>query len=149
MNNCKFYYDKSANKTYAYSYPNDDKTKYLYESYPESISPLEGVTNQHFIVWMRTAGLPNFRKLYGRIHADFKKGDFLSFDVIANFEVSSFAGSKALIIAQSGEFGPGNPGLGIAYIVTGSISFFFAFIFAIKHFLFPRAVASAASLKWE
>jgi hypothetical protein len=25
---------------------------------------------EHFIVWMRTAGLPNFRKLYGKIEED-------------------------------------------------------------------------------
>jgi len=24
--------------------------------------------DQHFIVWMRTAGLPNFRKLWGKIN---------------------------------------------------------------------------------
>lgn len=28
------------------------------------------VTDENFIVWMRTAGLPNFRKLYGKILAD-------------------------------------------------------------------------------
>lgn len=28
------------------------------------------VTNEHFIVWMRTAGLPNFRKLYGKFESD-------------------------------------------------------------------------------
>lgn len=27
------------------------------------------IENEHFIVWMRTAGLPNFRKLYGKIES--------------------------------------------------------------------------------
>jgi hypothetical protein len=29
---------------------------------------------EHFIVWMRTAGLPNFRKLWGRFENGLKKG---------------------------------------------------------------------------
>jgi hypothetical protein len=40
---------------YRYYYPEDEKTQYLYETYPDIISPLEGVTNEHFIVWMRVA----------------------------------------------------------------------------------------------
>jgi len=35
------------------------------------------MTDQHFIVWMRTAGLPNFRKLYGRIDKDLEKGEYV------------------------------------------------------------------------
>jgi hypothetical protein len=39
------------------------------------------VTNEHFIVWMRTAGLPTFRKLYGKIDQDLPAGTQLSFAV--------------------------------------------------------------------
>ncbi len=31
---------------------------------------------EHFIVWMRTAGLPNFRKLWGRIEVDLDVGTY-------------------------------------------------------------------------
>jgi hypothetical protein len=61
----------------------------------------QGVTNEHFIVWMRTAGLPQFRKLYGKVLTstggeDIPAGTTLSFTVNANFEVSSFSGKKYL-----------------------------------------------------
>lgn len=50
---------------YAYHYPNQNTTQYLYQTYPNIVSPLEHVTNEHFVVWMRVAATPNFRKLYG------------------------------------------------------------------------------------
>lgn len=56
----------------------------------------QGVTNEHFIVWMRTAGLPSFRKLYGRIDQDIPAGTQLSFVINPGFEVVSFAGKKHL-----------------------------------------------------
>ena len=70
------------------------------------------MTNEHFIVWMRTAGLPSFRKLYGKIDGNFKAGDKLVFNITANYEVRSFDGKKTLVISQNGEFGGQNPYLG-------------------------------------
>ena len=61
-----------------------------------------GVENEHFINWMRTAGLPNFRKLYGKIDSDFAQGDVLSFNLTLNFEVASYSGSKSLIVTTLG-----------------------------------------------
>lgn len=146
---CKCYYDTRSDEYYLFYYPNDDTTQYLYESYPDQISPIEGVTNEHFIVWMRTAGLPTFRKLYGSINGNFKPGDTLTFTVTANYEVSSFGASKGLQISEAGEFGGRNAGLGVAYVVVGSISLFFGAVFGLKHVLQPRALGDATLLGWD
>jgi hypothetical protein len=62
---CQDYTDPKTGKKYLYYYPQDSTVQYLYESYPNHISPIVGVTDEHFKVWMRPAALPRFRKLYG------------------------------------------------------------------------------------
>jgi len=63
---CKAYTDSKTGQGYLYYYPDDDTVQYLHESYPDQISPIVGVTDEHFIVWMKTSSLPTFRKLYGK-----------------------------------------------------------------------------------
>ena len=46
------------------------KDKKLYDKNPDPSKQWIDMTNEHFLVWMRPSGLPNFRKLWGRIHKD-------------------------------------------------------------------------------
>ena len=121
---CEGYTDPSTGQSYLFTYPDNDDVQYLYESYPNQISPIDGVEDEHFIVWMRTAGLPTFRKLYGRIDGDFHEGDRLVFNVTANFEVESFGGSKALILTNNGDVGGKNVVTGQAFVTVGTTGMF-------------------------
>lgn len=129
--------------------PDGHKTcnKYLNQSYPGVIGA-DGVENEHFVVWMRTAGLPKFRKLYGIIHTEVKEGTTLTFDVKANFPVKPFNGKKALVIATTSWIGGKNPFLGTAYIVVGAICLFLGAAFAIKQKRYPRKMGDTSSLTW-
>lgn len=106
---------------WAYYYPEDDSQQYLYETFPEVVSPLEGVENEHFIVWMRTAALPTFRKLYGVIDTDLPKGSTVTFQVDAYFSVSEFSGTKSLVLSTVTWFGGKNNFFGVAFLIVGSI----------------------------
>ncbi|CAK82795.1 unnamed protein product (macronuclear) [Paramecium tetraurelia] len=57
------------------SWPNDKGKKYKRASDSESTQWIDP-ENEHFIVWMRTAGLPTFRKLWGRIEQDIEEGEY-------------------------------------------------------------------------
>lgn len=86
------------------------------------------VTNEHFMVWMRPAGLPNFRKLYGRIQKDLQIGNY---NIIINnqYPVESFNGEKYIVLSTVNAFGGKNSFLGISYIVVGCICFVMALLF--------------------
>ena len=129
---CKTYTDPKTGQDYLFYYPNDDTVQYLYESYPAQISPIDGVTDEHFIVWMKTSSLPTFRKLYGRIEGDFSSGDRLVFNVTANFEVDSFDATKTLLISNLGAMGGRNTFLGVAFTTIGSLCMVFGFVLLAK-----------------
>ena len=92
------------------------------------------ITNEHFIVWMRPAGLPNFRKLWGRIEdIDLKKGQVVTLTIENNFDVNKFDGKKFLILSTVNIFGGKNTFLGISYIALGAICIILAIVFIIGY----------------
>ncbi|XP_044144599.1 cell cycle control protein 50A [Bufo gargarizans] len=97
-----------------------------------------GFINEDFIVWMRTAALPTFRKLYRLIEkgessfAALAPGNY-SLHIEYNYPVLSFDGRKRMILSTISWMGGKNPFLGIAYITVGSICFFLGVVLLIIH----------------
>ena len=92
------------------------------------------MTNEHFIVWMRPAGLPNFMKLWGRIeNTELKKGQVLTVTIDNNFDAKKFDGKKFLILSTVNIFGGKNYFLGVSYIVLGCICIVLAVVFIIGY----------------
>jgi len=108
------------------------------------------VTDEHFIVWMRTAGLPTFKKLYARIvHTTLHTGDSVIVNITDNFPVSSFDGEKHVVISTTSWLGGKNNFLGLAYIIVGSVCWGLALIFFIKHSVSPRALGDMKYFNWR
>ena len=93
-----------------------------------------GVESGHFINWMRTAGLPKFRKLYGVIdQQSLNKGDIVTVRVQSEFDVESFGGSKRIVLATVTALGGQNFFLAVGYLVVGTLSLVFALLFTVRH----------------
>ncbi|KAK5602469.1 Cell cycle control protein 50A [Crenichthys baileyi] len=107
-----------------------------------------GFINEDFIVWMRTAALPTFRKLYRIIHkkpsttSTLPSGRY-TLKVTYNYPVHSFSGQKRMILSTISWMGGKNPFLGIAYITVGSICFFLGVVLLIIHHKYDTRSNSA------
>jgi hypothetical protein len=105
-----------------------------------------GIESGHFIVWMRIAGLPTFRKLWGRIDEPLKKGSTLRVQFADHFPVKEFFGRKAFVISTASALGGRNDFLGYGYMVVGCCCLVFAAGFLWKHIANPRQLGDVSLL---
>ncbi|KAJ9454159.1 ALA-interacting subunit 3 [Diplonema papillatum] len=101
---------------------------YLYEPYHRIARP----TDESFMVWMRTASLATFRKLYRRIERRLEPGTYTMI-VDHRFSMESFSGKKYFVLSTLSWIGGRNYFLGIAYISIGVLCVVLAVIFISKH----------------
>ncbi|KAI3496601.1 hypothetical protein L1887_38969 [Cichorium endivia] len=104
---------------------------------------------EDLIVWMRTAALPTFRKLYGKIEMDLAAGDTINVILHNNYNTYSFNGKKKLVLSTTTWLGGKNNFIGIAYLAVGGLCFILAITFTIIYLVKPRRLGDPSYLSWN
>ncbi|KAJ1343243.1 hypothetical protein BSLG_002269 [Batrachochytrium salamandrivorans] len=96
-------------------------------------------------VWMRKAGLPQFRKLWGRNDGNTLDSGIWEIHIVDNWDCRRFEGYKALVFSQIGFLGSKNSFLGYAFLSVGGLC---AFIVVLTGVYRPRKLGDRSYLSW-
>ncbi|KAH7011842.1 ligand-effect modulator 3 family [Ilyonectria destructans] len=102
-----------------------------------------------FQVWMRTAGLPVFSKLYQRNNSASMTAGRYEVIIDDYFPTTLYKGTKSIIITTRTVMGGRNPFLGIAYVVVGGVCILLGTIFTVTHLVRPRKLGDHTYLSWN
>merc|ERR1719433_2124339 len=130
----------------------DEVTRQGYRQVQQGLY-LPKINDEDYMVWARTAALPNFRKLHRIIKKlpsgedTLKKGQVLNVTIANWFAVGEFDGEKHVVLTTLTWFGGSAMGLAITYLVVGSLSLLAGIIIFIK--TPERKLGDYKEFKWE
>eukprot|EP00917_Polyrhabdina_sp_WS-2016_P023633 GHVP01051208.1.p1 GENE.GHVP01051208.1~~GHVP01051208.1.p1 ORF type:complete len:346 (+),score=37.60 GHVP01051208.1:115-1152(+) len=124
----------------------DTQDPNIYEWLNPDIFPGK-VENPHFVVWMRTAALPNFRKLYARIDQDLELP--VQILISSRFPTAIYGGTKTIVVAETSWLGGRNVVIGASYVVVGFIGILCGTFFFVMNYRKPRIVGDVRYLNWK
>ncbi|KAI1313474.1 hypothetical protein EDD11_002535 [Mortierella claussenii] len=116
--------------------------------YSADFPPPDISTDEHFQVWMRTAGWPTFLKAYGRNDKDVLKAGQYLMTIDMNFPIDSYGGKKYIVISTLGALGGRNNFLGIAFIVTAILCAGLGVVFTAFHVIRPRIIGDHSKISF-
>ncbi|KAG0060718.1 hypothetical protein BGZ90_003916 [Linnemannia elongata] len=127
--------------------PPNWRRRYPNEKYSAAYPPPDISTDEHFQVWMRTAGWSTFLKTYGRRTEVLPAGNYqLLIDM--NFPIKTYGGKKYIVISSVGAIGGRNSFLGIGYIVVAVICAGLGVIFTAFHIARPRIIGDHSKISF-
>jgi hypothetical protein len=140
---------KFGSNVYPTNFPNNNQTgtSLIGGAALNSSLPLD--QDEDLIVWMRTAALPNFRKLWGKIEQEFQPGDNITVGILNRYNTYSFKGKKKLVLSTTSWLGGKNIFMGVAYLTIGVLCIVLALVFLLIHLRHPRPLGDPSYLSWN
>ena len=129
---------------------------YLTQSFNPIVNSKRGGDNitvyvredSQFVIWMKLAPLPKFRKLYAIINQDLQAGDTVTISVNNIYNTFGFDGQKSVVLSTTTWMGSNNPLMGIAFLVTGVLSVILGIVyFIVATRIAPRMPGDLAFLE--
>lgn len=118
------------------------------------IRVVPNITDEDFLVWMRVAAFPRFRKLHRVVDRGTLPGGgaelagTLRLTVANTYNVSAF-GAKRLVLTELSWLGGRNAFLGWLYLAVGALYLAAAVVFTAKQLVAPRKFADVRLLPWS
>ena len=132
--------------------PDREQAKNVPPEEMRGIAVVDDVTDEDFLVWLRSAAFPRFRKLYRRVEKDrlprgVMEGNYTVI-VHSNYPVAGFD-HKRLVLAETSWIGGKNPAIGIMYIVVGGFLLLAVVGLLIMQAVYPRKLGDLAAVGLE
>ncbi|KAG0227220.1 hypothetical protein BGX31_007050 [Mortierella sp. GBA43] len=128
--------------------PYNWRIRYPNGVYSNDFPPPDLTTDEHFQVWMRTAGWPTFLKPYGRNDKDVLKAGQYQMLIEMNFPIEVYGGKKYIVLTTLGSIGGRNSFLGIAYVFLSVLCAALGIVFTAFHVIKPRIIGDHSKISF-